>query len=161
MTISKIFKGAHNVEGMEIFGRSVDAVRYLNGPLVNVYVRQKPGDCNNEKFQCEANCGDDYVVVRFLNKQPISIKGLVTYDRKCGFALDRGFEGDVSETVRAVLKSVDEIYSAAKVRPLDALLEDHSFAKQLENPKFLSAVSSMFGAEGTDFVRMMKSRIRH
>jgi len=199
---------------MEIIGRNVDAVRYLNGPLVSVYVRQKPGDCGKEKdasYLCADTCGGNLVVLRFLDRQPISVMGLVLPElnvspkvpdlagvkdlagleavaRKegyrlgsmglnkvlyyrdepvaacypCGLSKDSSwFSSDVSDTISTLVAKVDEIYSTAKVRPLDAILEDHSFCRQLENPSFLNAVANMFGSEGMDFVNTLKSRVRH
>lgn len=71
-----------HLEGMEIFGRNVDAVRYhyLNDPLVNVYVRQNPGDCKKERvpsYKCIGDCDKSLVVVRFVDKHPFSVKALV------------------------------------------------------------------------------------
>ncbi|MFH1332396.1 MAG: hypothetical protein ABIH63_03895 [archaeon] len=199
---------------MEILGRKVDAVRYLNGSFVSIYVRQKPGECgkeNDASYFCADNCDSNFVVLRFLGRQSISVRGLIPLELNvhprihdlaqirdlagleavakkdgykfrsmgmnkilyfkgeavatcypCSLSKDGSWFGsEVNNTISTLVSKVDEIYATAKVRPLDAVLEDQSFCRQLENPDFLNAVANSFGSEGVNLVKTLKSRIRH
>lgn len=65
---------------MEILGRTVEAIRYHNTPILNAYVNQLPKDCRRNRepdYKCIDNCEGRLVIARFMEKTLFSTKAVV------------------------------------------------------------------------------------
>lgn len=193
---------------MQILEREVTAYKYSGIKLINAYVNLKTGDCQREiqpQYRCFDNCEGKFVIARFENGQPFSIKALVTEEisihpqlskliaptlsgledaaKKSGYSLNDYNKGkvlylngqivasynpcglsneanlwspEVKQTVNQLVENINPIERIAEQKPLDALLDDKAFARQLDNPQFIRLAETVFGPQMRNLIGQFK-----